>query len=186
MPKVMVPLGTGFEELEAVALIDVMRRGGIDVTVASVKGEPEVEGAHGITIRCDRAASEVSAGDIDMIVLPGGWGGTNVLAEDAHIQSLLKAMDSEGKMIGAICAAPFALHKAGVLKPDFTCYPSVEEQIRTEGYQGDRAQVVYDGNVMTSRGPGTALCFGLQIVKKLVGETTYAQLKEGLLATYCE
>ncbi len=186
MPKVMVPLGTGFEELEAVALIDVMRRAGIEVRVASVKGEREVTGANGITLCCDGAASELSADDMDMIVLPGGWGGTNVLAEDAHIQSLLKAMDAEGKMIGALCAAPFALHTAGVLKPNYTCYPSVEEQIRAEGFQGDKAQVVTDGNVMTSRGPGTALCFALQIVKRLVGEESYAQLKAGLLADYCE
>ena len=186
MPKVMVPLGTGFEEVEAVALIDVMRRGGIEVTVASVKGEPEVEGAHGIVIRCDRAAGEIGADDIDMIVLPGGWGGTNVLAEDAHIQELLKVMDAKGKMIGAICAAPFALHKAGVLKQNYTCYPSIEEDIRMDGFQGDASPVVADGNVMTSRGPGTAICFGLSIVKKLVGEETYAQVKSGLLATYCE
>jgi len=186
MPKVMVPIATGFEELEAVAMIDVMRRGGIEVTVASVKGEPEVTGAHGITLKCDRAAAEIGADDIDMVVLPGGWGGTNILAEDAHIQALLKAMDAKGKQIGAICAAPFALHAAGVLKENYTCYPSVEEQIRTEGYRGDAAQVVSDGNVMTSRGPGTAICFGLQIVKKLVGAETYAQLKEDLLATYCE
>lgn len=186
MPKVMVPLGTGFEELEAVALIDVMRRGGIEVIVASVKGETEVAGAHGISIRCDRAASEIGADDIDMIVLPGGWGGTNILAEDSHIQELLKAMDAEAKMIGAICAAPFALHKAGVLKPNYTCYPSIEGEIRLEGYLGEKAQVVTDGNVMTSRGPGTAICFGLAIVKKLVGDETHAQVKAGLLATYCE
>ena len=186
MAKVLVPLATGFEELEAVALIDVMRRAGIEVTVASVKGEPEVTGAHGITLKCDRAAAGIGADDIDMIVLPGGWGGTDVLAEDANIQNLLKAMDAKGKHIGAMCAAPFALHKAGVLKHNFTCYPSVEEQIRLEGYQGDRSQVVEDGNVMTSRGPGTAICFGLQIVKKLVGTDTCNQLREGLLATYCE
>lgn len=186
MPKVMIPIATGFEELEAVALIDVMRRGGIEVTVASVKGELEVTGANGITLKCDRAAEGVTADDIDMIVLPGGWGGTNVLAEDANIQNLLKTMDAKGKQIGAICAAPFALEQAGVLKQNYTCYPSVEEQIRKEGYLGDAAQVVSDGNVMTSRGPGTALCFGLQIVKRLVGEETYAQVKEGMLATYCE
>jgi 4-methyl-5(b-hydroxyethyl)-thiazole monophosphate biosynthesis len=186
MAKVLVPIGTGFEEMEAVALIDVMRRAGIEVTVASVKGELEVTGANGITIKCDRGAEGIGADDIDMIVLPGGWGGTDVLAEDANIQALLKEMDAKGKNIGAMCAAPFALHKAGVLKQNFTCYPSVEEQIRLDGYQGDKSQVVVDGNVMTSRGPGTAICFGLHIVKKLVGEETYGQLKEGLLATYCE
>lgn len=186
MARVLVPIATGFEELEAVAMIDVMRRAGIEVSVASVTGAPEVTGAHGITLKCDCGAASIGADDIDMIVLPGGWGGTDVLAEDAHIQALLKEMDAKGKNIGAICAAPFALHKAGVLKPEYTCYPSVEAEIRQDGYKGDAAQVVTDGNVMTSRGPGTAICFGLQIVKKLVGEETYRNLKTGLLATYCE
>ena len=95
-------------------------------------------------------------------------------------------MDAKGKNIGAICAAPFALNKAGVLKEKYTCYPSVEEQIREEGYQGDRAMVVEDANVMTSRGPATALCFALEIVKKLEGDEKYNALREGLLATYCQ
>lgn len=186
MPTVLVPIAEGFEELEAVALIDVMRRAEIEVIVAAVRSGLEVSGGNGITLKCDRALSGITAEAIDMIVLPGGWGGTDVLAEDENVQSLLKAMDAQGKQIGAICAAPYALNTAGVLKEHYTCYPSAEEKIRIEGYQGDRAQVVEDGNIMTSRGPGTALCFGLQIVKKLVGEEAYLGLKEGLLATYCE
>ncbi|MEJ2499716.1 MAG: DJ-1/PfpI family protein, partial [Campylobacterales bacterium] len=114
------------------------------------------------------------------------WGGTKRLAADEAVQFLLGEMDEKDKQIGAICAAPFALNAAGVLKEQFTCYPSVEEQIRTEGYLGDRQQVVEDRNVMTSRGPGTAICFGLQIVKKLVGDEMYETLKGGVLATYCE
>jgi 4-methyl-5(b-hydroxyethyl)-thiazole monophosphate biosynthesis len=183
---VLVPLATGFEEIEAVSLIDVMRRGGIDVLVRSLDDVLEVRGANGIVVKADAPIGDLSADDIDMIVLPGGWGGTDRLAEDAKVQALLRAMDAKGKKIGAICAAPFALNAAGVLKHDYTCYPSVEEQIREEGYQGDARQVVEDQNVMTSRGPGTAICFGLQIVRKLVGEESYQGLKEGLLATYCE
>jgi 4-methyl-5(b-hydroxyethyl)-thiazole monophosphate biosynthesis len=121
-----------------------------------------------------------------MIVLPGGWGGTHRLAADENVQKLLKSMDEQGKEIGAICAAPFALDAAGVLKERFTCYPSVEEKIRTEGYQGTEQQVVHDGNVMTSRGPGTAICFALQIIKKLVDEKTCSEVREGMLASYCE
>ncbi len=186
MPKVLVPLAEGFEELEAVALIDVMRRGGIDVLVRSLKAELDITGANGIVVKAENTIYDVRSDEIDMIVLPGGWGGTDHLAEDENVQRLLKEMDAEGKQIGAICAAPFALNAAGVLKENFTCYPSVEEQIRTEGYQGDRQQVVTDGNVMTSRGPGTAICFALQIIKKLVGEESYAQVREGVLATYCD
>ncbi len=186
MSKVLVPIAEGFEELEAVALIDVMRRAEIEVLVAAVKDDLEVTGANGITLKCDCYVEGIGVDDIDMIVLPGGWGGTDVLAEDANVQNLLKVMDAKGKNIGAMCAAPFALNAAGVLKPNYTCYPSVEEKIRLEGYMGDKQQVVTDGNVMTSRGPGTAICFGLQIVKKLAGEEACNGLREGLLATYCE
>jgi len=186
MATVLVPLAEGFEEVEAVAMIDIMRRGGIEVLVRSLKEELDITGANGIVLKAENTIYDVTAEDIDMIALPGGWGGTDRLAEDEHVQSLLRAMDVKGKDIGAICAAPFALNAAGVLKPNFTCYPSVEEQIRTEGYQGDKQQVVQDANVMTSRGPGTAICFALQIIKKLVGEATYLQVREGVLATYCD
>ena len=144
-----------------------------------------VKGANGSTVQADRSIDGITADDIEMIVLPGGWDGTNALAEDVNVQSLLKAMDAKGKNIGAICAAPFALYTAGVLKEGYTCYPSVEEQIKVDGYQGDKSAVVQTGNIMTSRGPGTAICFGLAIVKKLVGDEAYNGLRAGLLAQYC-
>lgn len=184
--KVLVPIAEGFEEIEAVSIIDVLRRAGIEVLVRSLDDNLEVTGANGITLKADAPLGDLTADELDMVVLPGGWGGTDRLAADEKVQSLLKAMDAKGKQIGAICAAPFALNAAGVLKEKYTCYPSVEEQIRTEGYLGDAQQVVEDANVMTSRGPGTAICFGLQIVKKLVGEETFEALRSGLLATYCE
>ncbi len=186
MPKVLVPIAKGFEEIEAVSIIDILRRGGIEVLVASLNDDRLVAGAHGITIQTDLHIASVHAESIDMIVLPGGWGGTHALADDVNVQSLLQAMHAKGKNIAAICAAPFALNKAGVLPKNYTCYPSVEEEIGLEGYQGDRYQVVEAGNVMTSRGPGTAICFGLAIVRKLQGEATYNKLKSGVLAAYCE
>ena len=185
MSRVLVPLATGFEEIEAVSIIDVLRRAEVDVLVASLQSDMLVKGANGINIQADMQIKDISADEIDMIVLPGGWDGTHALADDANVQNLLREMDAKGKNIGAICAAPFALNKAGVLKENYTCYPSVEEQIRQEGYKGDSAMVVEDANVMTSRGPGTALCFALEIVKKLEGDEKYEALKEGLLATYC-
>ena len=186
MSRVLVPLAAGFEEIEAVSIIDVLRRAEVEVLVASLGENMLVKGANGITVQADLHVKSVSADELDMIVLPGGWGGTNALAEDENVQGLLREMDAKGKNIGAICAAPFALNKAGVLKEKYTCYPSVEEQIRKEGYMGDAQQVVEDENVMTSRGPGTAICFGLAIARKLKGEDTYNALKEGLLATYCQ
>ena len=183
MAKVCVPLAEGFEEIEAISLIDVMRRGGIKVIVAGVEKEL-VTGANGIIVKADTDIKEVKADELDMVVLPGGWGGTHILAENETVQQLLRDMKEKEKIVGAICAAPFALKQAGVLNDRYTCYPSVEEQIGTDGYT-DKEKVVIDGNVMTSRGPGTAICFGLAIVCKLVGEETYQQLREGLLADYC-
>ncbi len=183
MATVCVPLAKGFEEIEAVSLIDVMRRGGIEVIVAGVN-EELVTGANGITVKADTDIKNVVAEDLDMVVLPGGWEGTRNLAENPIVQELLKEMKAKEKIVGAICAAPFALKAAGVLSEHYTCYPSVEKEIGEEGYT-DREKVVIDGNVMTSRGPGTALCFGLAIVRELVGEETYQSLREGLLADYC-
>lgn len=186
MITVLVPIAKGFEEIEAVSIIDVLRRAEIEVLVASLDDNSLVKGANGITIQTDLEVKNVSTDELDMIVLPGGWDGTYALSDDKNVQRLLKEMDAKGKNIAAICAAPFALNAAGVLKQNFTCYPSVEEQIREDGYQGDNSMVVEDENVMTSRGPGTAICFALQIVKKLKGEETYQALKAGVLATYCD
>ena len=185
MSKVLVPVATGFEEIEAITVIDVLRRAEIEVLVASLDENSLVKGANGITVQTDMEIKEISSTSLDMIVLPGGWDGTYALADDINVQRILQEMDAKGKHIAAICAAPFALNKAGVLKQNYTCYPSVEEQIRQEGYQGDSAMVVEDANVMTSRGPATALCFALEIVKKLKGDESYNALKSGLLATYC-
>ena len=186
MSKVLVPLASGFEEIEAVTIIDVLRRAEVEVLVASLKTQDLVKGANGIVIQTDIQVKDVSADAIDMIVLPGGWDGTHALADDENVQNLLKEMDAKGKYIAASCAAPFALNKAGVLKQNYTCYPSVEKQIREDGYMGDKAMVVEDANVMTSRGPATAMCFALAIVKKLKGEEMYKNIKAGLLADFCE
>ena len=186
MSKVLVPLARGFEEIEAVSIIDVLRRADIEVQVASLDENSSVKGANGITVVSDMQIKDVHVDELDMIVLPGGVEGTYALAEDENVLRILKEMDSKGKNIGAICAAPFALNKAGVLKHNYTCYPSFEEYIREDGYMGDKAMVIEDENVMTSRGPGTAICFALEIVKKLEGEEMYESLKSGLLADYCK
>ncbi len=184
MSRVLVPLANGFEEIEAINIIDVLRRGGIEVLVASLDSSMTVQGAHNVKVLADMTIDDIDVKTLDMIVLPGGWGGTVALRDDVNIQRILKEMDKEGKNIGAICAAPLALHTAGVLKHNYTCYPSIEDQIREDGFS-DKEMVVQDANVMTSRGPATAICFGLQIVKKLKGEQKYSEVKSALLATYC-
>ena len=186
MASVLLPLAKGFEELEAVALTDVMRRGGIDVRLAYIEDElhgAEVTGANGITIKADTSINNVIVDDFDMMVLPGGWGGTYALAENARVQELLREF-KEKKIVGAMCAAPYALKKAGVLGARYTAYPAAVEEIDHPGYVADE-KVVEDGNVITSQGPGTAVCFGLAIVKRLVGEETAQQIKEGMLLSYC-
>ncbi|RUM74276.1 MAG: DJ-1 family protein [Sulfurovum sp.] len=186
MANVLLPLAPGFEELEAVALTDVMRRGGIDVRLAYLEDVLHgdlVTGANGITIKADMPIGNVVVDDFDMMVLPGGWGGTHALAENARVQELLREFKAR-KMVGAMCAAPYALKKAGVLSKRYTAYPGAVEEIDAPGYVADE-KVVVDGNVMTSQGPGTAACFGLAIVRKLVGEETANQIKEGMLLDYC-
>ena len=185
MSRVLVPLANGFEEIEAINIIDVLRRAEIKVLIASLDEKMAVKGAHKITILCDMQITDVNIDTLDMIVLPGGWGGTLALCDDANVQHILKEMDKKGKNIGAICAAPLALHKAGVLKHNYTCYPSIEEQIGKDGFS-DENMVVEDGNVMTSRGPATAICFALQIIKKLKGDEKYFSVKSALLADFCE
>ena len=183
MTTILIPLATGFEEIEAVSLIDILRRAEIKVITASLN-DLEVTGANNITIKADRYIQTMTSEEITMILLPGGWGGTNMLTDDIFVQDLIKEMNEKNKTIGAICAAPFALDKAGVLKGKFTCYPSVENEISNTNYI-DNLKVVEDKNIITSQGPATAICMGLYLVKKFVGIDRYNQIKSGLLADFC-
>ena len=183
MAKVCIPLANGFEDIEAITLIDVIRRGGIEVITAGVGGEI-IESAHNVKIFADTTIDKINSDDFDLVVLPGGLPGATNLAESKEVQKLLQDMDKSGKYVGAICAAPIALHTAGVLKDKYTAYPGWEGNIREEGYVND-AKVVEDKNVLTSKGPATAICFGLEIVKKFAGIETYNQVKSGLLVDFC-
>ena len=180
MKKMLVPLADGFEEVEATTIIDLCRRGGIEVTVAGVTGI-SVKGGQGIKVVADCLIDSVEIDSYDMITLPGGLAGTLVLSENETIQLILRRMKKQDKYIGAICAAPLALHTADVLNQDFTCYPSIENQIRTEGYHQDLSTII-DGKVMTSQGVGTAIDFALKIVRELQGEFSFQKLKDSILA----
>jgi 4-methyl-5(b-hydroxyethyl)-thiazole monophosphate biosynthesis len=185
MATVLIPIATGFEEIEAVTLIDVLRRAGIKVIMGALNQNMQIQGANGIIVVADEEIKNIDIDSLDMILLPGGWGGTDLLSEDKTVQNILKQMHKNNKLVGAICAAPFALNKAGVLPKNYTCYPSVEEKIKLDGYTSNN-QVVIEENIITSRGPGTAMCLGLEIVKKLAGNEIYQQLKAGLLADFCK
>jgi 4-methyl-5(b-hydroxyethyl)-thiazole monophosphate biosynthesis len=183
MAKMIVPIATGFEEIEAISIIDICRRAGIEVIIAGVE-DVAVTGANAITIVTQTSIETIDTSCIDMIVLPGGGGGTDILASNKTVQDLLKEFKHKDKYIGAICAAPYALHTAGVLNQNYTCYPGFENKIRLDGFDSSK-KVVTDGKVITSRGPGTAICFALEIVKTLCGDDSYNQVKNGVLATYC-
>ena len=180
MAKIIIPISNGFEEIEAITIIDVCRRANIEVTIAGVE-DLEIIGAHGIKIISDTNIENISSDDFDMIVLPGGLPNAYTLAENKNVQSLLKEFKEKNKKIGAICAAPYALHTAGVLNENFTCYPSFEQKIKLDGYHS-KDSVVIDSNVITSRGPATAMSFALEIVNILCEEEIYTNVKSGLLA----
>jgi 4-methyl-5(b-hydroxyethyl)-thiazole monophosphate biosynthesis len=181
--RVIVPLADGFEEIEAVSIIDVLRRAGVEVVTAAIV-KKNVQGAQGVTIIADEHIEEINPDTFDMIILPGGLPGAEHLRDNAKVINIIKEFHERQKLVGAICAAPIALHRAGAIEGAYTCYPSFEKQITKEGYTSEQ-KVVQNGNVITSRGPATAICFALSIVKELVGEKTYKELKAGLLADYC-
>ena len=177
--KVAIVLANGFEEIEAVSLIDILRRAEIDA--ASVGLDKKcVCGAHGVEMIADEILDDIKVSEFDMIVLPGGLPGTENLAKSEKLGKILRDFDANNAKIGAICAAPWALATAGVLKSSYTCYPGFESQIAHPGYTNS-ANVVKDQNIMTSKGPATAMEFALQIVRELKGEQVYSKLKSDLL-----
>ena len=179
MAKVCVLLANGFEEIEAITIIDVLRRASIDVVTLGV-ASAQVRGAHGVTVQADRLLKGSERDAWDMVILPGGMPGSTNLRDDPAVQALIVRQAGEGKMIGAICAAPIALGKAGVLKgKKATSYPGFEGQLT--GAICQESRVVRDGNVFTSRGPGTAMEFALEIASALKGKETAAGVRKGML-----
>ena len=180
MKKVLVPLAPGFEELEAVTIIDLLRRAEIDVTVAGLE-EGAITGSRGTRILADTLLAQSTDSNYDMIVLPGGLPGADNLNSDSRIHALLQQMSDQGRYIAAICAAPKVLATAGLLKDkQMTSYPGSLSAITVEGMQNTGKQVVVDENVITSRGPGTAMDFALELICILAGEKVRKQVEDGL------
>jgi 4-methyl-5(b-hydroxyethyl)-thiazole monophosphate biosynthesis len=179
MPKVVILFAEGFEEVEAVAIVDVLRRAEIDVTIAGLRQGP-VTSARRVRVLPDTVIDTIRTEDFDMIVLPGGQPGSDNLNNDARVRRLITEFHAKGKLTGAICAAPYVLANAGILEgKHVTSYPTYRDRLGKVVYE--EQTVVEDGNVMTSRGPGTALCFGLSIVAKLVGKEKALQIKQAML-----
>lgn len=180
MKKVLVPLAPGFEELEAVTVIDLLRRAQIDVTVAGLEGGV-ITGSRGTRILPDMELVIASSSDYDMIVLPGGLPGADNLNSDSLIHKLLHQLSVNGRYIAAICAAPKVLATAGLLvNKKMTSYPGSLSGISIEGMNNTGDEVVIDGNVITSRGPGTAMDFALQLIQLLAGNKVRKQVEDGL------
>lgn len=179
MKSALVPLAEGFEEMEAVIVVDVLRRAGLAVTTVGLSGRL-VRGSHGIAVEADSDDPALLLADYDLVVLPGGMPGSETLAADGRVTALLRRHHAAGRTVAALCAAPLALHAAGLLKGiDATSHPSVRD--RLEGAVYREARVVDAGNVVTSRGPGTAFEFALRLVRKLCGFDAARTLAKGML-----
>lgn len=180
MSRVLIPLAEGCEELEAITLIDLLRRAGIEVTVAGLAPGP-VAAAHGVRITPDTTLDEAGTG-YDMIVLPGGLPGADHLDADPRIRDLLREQSGSGGKVGAICAAPKVLASAGLLEGKrATCYPGCIEEQRFPSTTFTGAPVEVDGAVLTSRGPGTAIDFALAVIESLEGKTCRDEVEAQLV-----
>ena len=179
MPKVLIPLAQGCEELEAVTLINILRRAGIEVVSAGLDAQP-VRASRGTVLVPDATLDAALEHDYDMVVLPGGLPGTTHLRNDARIIDLVKRMAQQGKYVAAICAAPSVLATAGLLDGKrATCYPTCLDKF--PGVNLQTAAVVEDGKLITSRGPGTAMDFALVLVERLMGQAKRQEVEAGLV-----
>jgi 4-methyl-5(b-hydroxyethyl)-thiazole monophosphate biosynthesis len=180
MPRVLVPLAEGFEELEAITITDLLTRAKIDVITAGLKPGP-VTASRGTRVIPVTDLDEALHQSYDMIALPGGLPGADHLRDDPRIIALVKKMSEEGKFVAAICAAPKALAAAGLLdEKHATGFPGSIDAARFPAIKIENSPVVRDGNIITSRGPGTAMDFALDLIALLVGKDIRDQVENGL------
>lgn len=177
---IYVLLAEGFEEIEAVTAIDILRRAGLETVTVGIGEEMVIKGAHGIPVFADTCDAIVSPDDdFDAVVLPGGMPGTLGLAKSDFVAKLLAAANEKGKLIAAVCAAPSVLGAHGLLAGRrATCYPGFESALTGAKYTG--AAVETDGNIITGKGPGVTVDFAAAIVAKLSGEQTARKIKEDM------
>ena len=182
MAKVYVFLAEGFEDVEALIPIDVLRRGGVDVTTVSISEFPLVTSAHGVNIEADMIFEQGDFDDADLLMLPGGMPGASNLFNHSGLCEALKAQYQAGKKISAICAAPgVVLAPLGILEgKQATCYPGFEKALAENGarYTGDLVTV--DGNITTAEGPAAAFPYAYELLGQLVDKQTADQIAEGM------
>lgn len=178
--KVYVFLADGFEEIEGLTVVDLLRRAQVEVKTVSIMEEAMIHGAHGIDVMADCMFKEADFADGDMLVLPGGLPGTAYLGEHEGLAELIRQYDREERYLAAICAAPRIFGRMGLLEGrKAISYPAMEEELK--GAQILRKPVVVDGHFVTSRGMGTAIDFALQMVAVLVGQEEAEQLAESIV-----
>lgn len=178
---VQIFLADGFEEVEALTVIDVLRRGDVDIKSVSITEDPVVTGAHGIKVVADYIASEIEGRETpEAVVLPGGMPGAENLKNSPKVNTIIKQTAEEGKPVAAICAAPMVLASAGLLKNrKSTIYPGMEGELMGAEYTG--ASVTEDGNLITGEGPAKAWAFALALLEKLKGKEIRDEVAAGLL-----
>ena len=183
MARVLVPLAQGCEELEAITVTDLLTRAGIEVITAGLDDKP-VKASRGITLIPDHTLDEVMDQDFDMIVLPGGLPGADHLNNDPRIQQIVKNLYQQNKYTAAICAAPRVLATAGILdNKQATSFPGALDNFPSTNMRYLEEPVVIDGNIITSRGPGTAMDFALTLIEKLVGKAKREEVEAPLQRT---
>ncbi len=180
MDTAYVFFAEGFEEIEAITILDVLRRAEIPTKSVSITGKLPVTGAHGITLHTDQLIEKTNYADAVILILPGGQPGANNLNTHGGLKDTLKAFHSAGKLVAAICAAPLVLGGLDILDgKEAVCYPGYEEKLKGARLLNDLA--VKSENVITGRGPGAALNFSLEIVKALKGPEPAAKLAQAML-----
>lgn len=180
MNKVVVFLANGCEEVEALTPIDVLRRSGVEVIGVSISDSLAVRGAHNINIVADKLFEDVDFDTVNMVVLPGGLGGRNNLMEHKGVVEVCKNFNADNKYVASICASPSVLGENGILNGrKAICYPGFEPQLR--GAEIINKNVVADNNIITSKGPATALEFSLKLAEVLVGGKMADEVAKGML-----
>lgn len=169
MPKAVIFFAPGLEECEGLVTVDLLRRAGVDVTIAAVSEKRKITGSHDVTVKCDALAEDVDLSGMDAVILPGGGRGTENLYRSALVCRAAKQFADAGKLVAAICAAPTVLGRIGLLSDKrATCYPGCEDQLFCAKYVD--AETVTDGNIITASGLGAAIPFALAIIAYLLGQ----------------
>ena len=180
MSRLGIFMADGCEEIEGLTVVDLVRRAGIEIEMISVSGNDVVTGSHKIAFQTDVSKADADFASYDGIVLPGGMPGTIHLMEDETVNRVIKEFAQDGKLVAAICAAPSVLGNAGLLEgKSATCYPGVEGKLTGANFVTD--SVAKDGNIITSRGLGTAIDFAAEIVAYLLDKDAAKSLKENIV-----